>query len=85
MPTLLSTTITHKDQTLEIFVKYNADDNTVEEIKSVFLNSHGMKIPVGDLFINTPELDVAINKIIDRIDWREINQKNKDWWYNLSH
>jgi hypothetical protein len=79
MSVILSTTVDHHNgQSLEIFVKYCSTSNVVLEIKSVFLNTHGMKLPVGDMFINVPELDVAINKIIDRVDWLEIYLHTKD-------
>lgn len=71
MPVILSTTEKHEDQTMEIFVKYDKDENVVLEIKSVFIDSPVGMIPVGSLLMSIPEMDVAINKIIDRTDWRE--------------
>lgn len=72
MALILSTTEQHKDQKMEIFVKWDREQNIVLEIKSVFIDSPIGMIPVGCLFTNIPELDVALNKIIDRIDWREV-------------
>lgn len=75
---ILSHTEEHNGQKLEIFVKYNAEQNTVLEIKSVFIGSPLGMIPVGSLMINIPELEVAINKIIDRVDWREKAREMKE-------
>lgn len=75
---ILSTTITHESQSMEIFVKYDTEQNIVMEIKSVFISSPLGMISVGNLFINTPELDIAINKIIDRTDWREIYREMQE-------
>jgi hypothetical protein len=72
MSLILSTTEKHEDQKLEIFVKYDKDENEVLEIKSVFIDSPVGMIPVGCLFMSIPEMDVAINKIIDRTDWHDI-------------
>jgi len=72
MPIILSTIEKHEDQKLEIFVKYDKDENEVLEIKSVFIDSPVGMIPVGCLLLSIPEMDVAINKIVDRTDWREI-------------
>lgn len=72
MPLILSTIEQHEDQRIEIFVKYDTKENEVLEIKSVFINSPVGMIPVGCLLMSIPEFDVAINKIIERTDWREI-------------
>lgn len=72
MALILSTTEQHNNQKIEIFVKWDREQNIVLEIKSVFIDSPVGMIPVGCLFTNIPELDVALNKIIDRTDWREI-------------
>lgn len=71
MPLILSTTEQHEGQKMEIFVKYDKDENVVLEIKSVFIDSPLGMIPVGCLLMSIPEMDVAINKIVDRVDWRE--------------
>jgi hypothetical protein len=72
MPLILSTTEKHEGQSMEIFVKYDKDENIVLEIKSVFIDSPVGMIPVGCLLMSIPEMDVAINKIVERVDWREI-------------
>lgn len=72
MPLILSTIERYKDQKIEIFVKWDKEENIVLEIKSVFIDSPVGMIPVGCLFTNIPELDVALNKIIERTDWRDI-------------
>lgn len=69
---ILSSTEQHENQKLEIFVKYNKEENVVLEIKSVFIDSPVGMIPVGNLLMSIPEMDVALNKIIDRVDWREV-------------
>lgn len=75
---ILRHTITTDRHELEIFVKYDPRDNTVEEIKSINIKHNGRTIPVGSLFIGIPELEVAVNKIVDRIDWREIYRGTSD-------
>ncbi len=72
MALILSTTEAYNGQRLEIFVKYEPADNAVEEIKTVRISSPVGMIPVGDLLAHIPEFDVALNKIIERTDWREI-------------
>lgn len=68
MAVILTTAEQHAGQELKIYVKYDAKENVVLEIKSVFIGV----LAVGSLLTNIPEMDVALNKIIDRVDWREI-------------
>lgn len=75
---ILSHTEEHNGQKLEIFVKYSTEQNTVLEIKSVFVSSPLRMIPVGSLMISIPELEVALNKIIDRVDWQEKAREMKE-------
>lgn len=66
---ILSHFFTHENQSLQIFVRYDVSTNTVTEIKSIFLISHGKTMPVGNLMMNFFEPE--INKRVDEIDWRE--------------
>jgi hypothetical protein len=77
MSVILTTTEQHEGQKLEIWVAYTPKDNTVESINAVFIDSPVGPVAVGDLFMNIPEMDVAINKIIDRTDWREIYREQQ--------
>lgn len=67
---LLTHSITHKGQTLEISVYYNPLTNNVIEIKSIWVHSLGSKLPVTGIMMHLFEPE--INKIIDTADWREI-------------
>jgi hypothetical protein len=75
---ILTTTEKHEGQKLEIWVLYTSDDNTVESIYAVFIDSPVGMIPVGDLFISIPEMEVALNKIVDRTDWREVYREMQE-------
>lgn len=72
MSTILTHTEEHAGQKMEITVIYTEKDNTVEEIMSVTIDTPVGPISVSDLFMNVAELEVAVNKIVDRVDWREI-------------
>lgn len=67
---LLTHSITHKGQLLEISVYYTALTNNVTEIKSIWIHSMGGKLPVTGIMMHLFETE--INKIIDGVDWREI-------------
>jgi hypothetical protein len=67
---LLTRSITHKGQMLEISVYYTPLTNTVTEIKSIWAISYGRKLPVAEILMHLFEPE--INKIIDETDWREI-------------
>jgi hypothetical protein len=63
---------------MEITVVYDPKDNTVDEVLSVQIDTPVGMISVSDLFlIGVSELCVAINKIVDRVDWHEIYQKDE--------
>lgn len=72
MPVILTHTEQHNGQKMEITVIYTPDDNTVEEVLTVTIDTPVGMISVSDLFVNVAELEVAVNKIVDRVDWREI-------------
>lgn len=67
---LLTHSITHKGQLLEISVYYTALTNNVTEIKSIWIHSLGGKLPVTGIMMHLFETE--INKIIDGVDWCEI-------------
>jgi len=67
----------YNNQKMEITVVYSSKDNVVEEIFTVGIDTPVGMISVSDLFVNIPEMDVAINKIIDRVDWREIYRQQQ--------
>jgi len=67
----------YNNQKMEITVVYSSKDNVVEEICTVGIDTPVGMISVSDLFVNIPEMDVAINKIIDRVDWREIYRQQQ--------
>lgn len=77
MQVLLTITEQHEGQKIEIDVIYNPNDNTVEEILSVQIDTPVGMVSVSDLFMNIPEMDVAINKIVDRTDLREIYRQQQ--------
>lgn len=68
---ILSTTRHHEGQEIEIFVSYDVATNEVKEIKNIWLKTHGKRWPVGNFFVHIPELEEAVNKIIDATDWRQ--------------
>lgn len=73
MSTILTHTEEHAGQKMEITVIYTEKDNTVEEIMSVTIDTPVGMISVSDLFLlGVAELEVAIDKIVSRVDWREI-------------
>jgi hypothetical protein len=80
MSVILTHTEQHAGQKMEITVVYDPKDNTVEEILSVQIDTPVGMISVSDLFlIGVSELCVAINKIVDRVDWHEIyRQEQRD-------
>jgi hypothetical protein len=67
---LLTHSINHGGQILEISVYYTPSTNTVREIKSIWIHSMGKKLPAGEILMHLFETE--INKIIDKTDWREI-------------
>jgi len=75
MSIILTHTEQHAGQKMEITVIYTPLDNIVEEIMSVQIDTPVGMISVSDLFMNVAELEVAVNKIVDRVDWREIYKK----------
>lgn len=76
--TILKTTKHHEGQEIEIFVKYDPKENTVKDIKSINLKTHGRSFPIGNLMMHIDEFEQAINKIIDNTDWREIYRELGD-------
>lgn len=70
MSVLLRKELKHNNQALELVVKYNVSANEVEEVKSIWLITHGKQLPVGNLMMQF--FEPAINKIIDETDWRDI-------------
>lgn len=73
---LLTHSIAHKGQLLEISVYYTPSTNNVTEIKSIWIHSMGGKIPVTGIMMHLFESE--INKIIDGVDWREIHRAALD-------
>jgi hypothetical protein len=67
---LLTHSITHNGQILEISVYYTPSTNTVTEIKSIWVHSLGGKMPVTIILMHLFETE--INKIVSLVDWREI-------------
>lgn len=60
---------------MEIIVGYNFKDYEVEELRYVYICNDRQERETGDLlpFLNeVSELSVAIEKIVDRVDWREL-------------
>lgn len=79
MSELLTHIESFNGQELEISVIFDIKNNEVEKIFDISVKYMGLTIPVGDLFIShISEMDVAIDKIISRVDWMEIynNLKN---------
>lgn len=73
---LLTHSIPHKGQMLEISVYYAPLTNTVTEIKSIWVHSMGRKLPVSEILMHL--FEPVINNIIDGIDWREIYRSAMD-------
>lgn len=73
---LLTHSITHNGQILEISVYYTPLTNTVTEIKSIWLHSMGRKLPVSDILMHLFETE--INRIISQVDWKEIYRAAMD-------
>lgn len=73
---LLTHSITHKGQILEISVYYTALTNNITEIKSIWIHSMGGKMPATGIMMHLFETE--INKIIDGVDWREIYRSALD-------
>jgi hypothetical protein len=67
---LLTHSIKHNGQILEISVYYTPSTNTVTEIKSIWVHSLGGKMPVTGILMHLFETE--INKIVNQVDWREI-------------
>jgi hypothetical protein len=76
-PATLSKKFTNEGQSLEIFVTYDPETNTVTDIQSVWLeNAKGLIFEAGDILIHL--FDEAINKIIDKTDWRGMYREIED-------
>ena len=75
MSVILSKSFVKGLQALELFVKYDPKTNEVTEVKSIFLKSHGITLPAGNLLMAF--LEDGINKLIDDTDWRDIYQQSK--------
>lgn len=73
---LLTHSITHKGQLLEISVYYTALTNNVTELKSIWIHSLGGKLPVTGIMMHL--FKTEINKIVDGVDWREIHRAALD-------
>lgn len=73
---LLTHSIAHKGQLLEISVYYTLLTNNVTEIKSIWIHSMGGKLPVTGIMMHLFETE--INKVIDGVDWREIYRAAMD-------
>lgn len=73
---LLTHSINHGGQILEISVYYTPLTNTVTEIKSIWVHSLGGKMPVTIILMHLFETE--INKIISLVDWREIYRAAMD-------
>lgn len=74
MSVILSKSFVKGLQAFELFVKYDPKTNEVTEVKSIFLKSHGMQLPVGNLLMAF--LEDGINQLIDETDWREVYREN---------
>lgn len=70
MSVILSKSLTHQNQSFELVVNYDPKTNTVGDIKSIWLITHGKQIPIGNLMMQF--FEPAVNKIIDETDWREV-------------
>lgn len=80
---LLTHSITHNGQILEISVYYTPLTNTVTEIKSIWLHSMGAKLPVTDIIMHMFEPE--INRIVSQVDWREIYRAVMECDYTGEH
>jgi hypothetical protein len=67
---LLTRTISHNGQSIEISVYYTPLTNTVTEIKSIWILSYGKRLPASEILMHL--FEPQINDIIDNTDWREI-------------
>lgn len=76
MSLILSKSLTYGSQSFEIMVNYNVETNTVEDIKSIWLITHGKQWPVGNLMMKF--FEPAINKIIDETDWQEVYREMRE-------
>jgi hypothetical protein len=71
-------------QELEIVVNFNIKEFEVEDIREVYvtgspLNQLGQStLPVWSLFKEIPEMEVAIDKIVQRVDWRELYAETRN-------
>ena len=59
-------------QSIEIAVEYDVKNFEVEGIDAVYVIAGCVCVDVWPIFSQIPEMDVAINKIVDRVDWREL-------------
>lgn len=72
---ILDKTLSKGNQSFELRVWYNPQTNEVTEIKSIWLLTHGKRLPVSDLIMAF--FEDAINKIIDETDWRKVYRDNR--------
>lgn len=72
----MSITLTHFEpfgnHTLEITVKYDKSERIVLDVVSIFVDFDEIRTDLLSSFISVSEFDVAVNKIIDRVDWAEL-------------
>jgi len=71
-------------ESLSIVVKYDIKEFEVEDIEAVYIRSERKEceitdvnpfsatVSVWDIFKEIPEMEVAIEKIVARVDWREL-------------
>jgi len=74
---MLTYTEKFNDASLNITVIYDAKNNDIEQVMTVTISKMGIEISVSDLFMDEggiSEMDVAVDKIISRVDWRELSQ-----------
>lgn len=73
---LLHTSIAVNELFLTIYVAYSAKNNTVDSIRSIWIQEVGREIDVTDIIMKCFEAD--LNKIVDDTDWREIYRSQKE-------
>lgn len=73
---LLSHSININGQYLSIYVAYSIQNDTVESIRSVFIQEVGREIDITEVAMKCFETD--LNRIIDKTDWREIYRSKKE-------
>ena len=55
---------------MDVWVIYDADSNTVEEILSVSITWAGLTVDASDLMVML--FDSRLNDLINETDWREV-------------